>query len=58
MIFQKLTPTDNVKMEVYEEAFNYIFENEDIKNVAVSGPYSAGKSSLLESYKKNFYIFR
>lgn len=50
--FQKLTPTDTVKMEVYEEAFKYIFENTDIKNVAISGPYSAGKSSLLESYKK------
>ncbi len=52
IIFQKLTPTDTVKMEVYEEAFKYIFENADIKNVAIAGPYSAGKSSLLESYKK------
>lgn len=52
IIFQKLTPTDTVKMEVYEEAFKYIFENTDIKNVAIAGPYSAGKSSLLESYKK------
>lgn len=24
----------------------------DIRNIAVSGPYSSGKSSLLESYKK------
>ncbi len=52
IIFQKLTPTDTVKMEVYEEAFKYIFENADIRNVAIAGPYSAGKSSLLESYKK------
>lgn len=52
IIFQKLTPTDTVKMKVYEEAFKYIFENADIKNVAIAGPYSAGKSSLLESYKK------
>ena len=52
IIFQKLTPTDTVKMEVYEDAFKYIFGNSDIKNVAIAGPYSAGKSSLLESYKK------
>jgi len=52
IIFQKLTPIDNVDMKVYEEALNYVFENKDIKNVAISGPYSAGKSSLLESYKK------
>lgn len=52
IIFQKLTPTDTVKMEVYEDAFKYIFGNSDIKNVAIAGPYSAGKSSLLESYKR------
>lgn len=52
IIFQKLTPIDNVDMKVYEEALNYVFKNNDIKNVAISGPYSAGKSSLLESYKK------
>lgn len=53
IIFQKLTPTDSVDMEVYEEAFEYIFKNTDVKNVAIAGPYSAGKSSLLESFKKN-----
>ena len=53
IIFHKLTPTDAVNMEVYEDAFKYIFENADVKNVAIAGPYSAGKSSLLESYKKN-----
>lgn len=52
IVFQKLTPIDDVKMEVYEDAFRYIFKNKDIKNVAISGPYGAGKSSLLESYKK------
>lgn len=52
IVYQKLTPTDEVDLQVYEDAFKYIFENDDIKNVAISGPYSAGKSSLLESYKK------
>ena len=28
-----------------------LFSNPDIKNVAISGPYSAGKSRVLESYK-------
>ena len=50
--FESLTPTDNVDLNVYEEAINYIFENPDIKNVAISGAYSAGKSSVLASYKK------
>lgn len=50
--FERLTPTDDVKLDVYEEAINYIFDNSDIKNVAISGAYSAGKSSILASYKK------
>lgn len=52
IVFRKLTPTDDVNMEVYDEALKYIFENKDIKNVAIAGSYGAGKSSLLESYKK------
>lgn len=49
--FQKLTPVDNVELGVYEEALDFVFNNDDIKNVAISGAYSAGKSSVLETYK-------
>lgn len=49
--FQKLTPTSNVDITVYREAIDFAFDNADIKNVAISGAYSAGKSSLIESYK-------
>ncbi len=51
--FQKLTPIKNANLNVYEDALNFIFENNDIKNVAISGPYSAGKSSVIETYKIN-----
>ena len=50
--FEKLTPIDNVDMNVYENAIDFIFENKDIKNVAITGAYSSGKSSVLASYKK------
>lgn len=50
--FERLTPIDNMDLGVYEEAIDYIFDNNDIKNVAISGAYSAGKSSVLASYKK------
>ncbi len=49
--FQKLTPVSNADISVYEEAIDFVFDNADVKNVAISGPYSAGKSSILESYK-------
>lgn len=50
--FERLTPTDNVDLRIYEDAIDYIFDNSDIRNVAISGAYSAGKSSVLASYKK------
>lgn len=53
--FERLTPTNDVDLEVYKEAINYIFKNSDIKNVAISGTYSAGKSSILESYKRRHH---
>lgn len=49
--FQKLTPINDIELGVYEDAMNYIFENNDIRNIAITGAYSAGKSSVLESYK-------
>lgn len=50
--FEKLTPIDDVELGVYEDAIDYVFKYSDIKNVAISGAYSAGKSSILASYKK------
>ena len=55
--FERLTPTDEVKLDVYEDAIDYVFENSDVKNVAISGAYSAGKSSVLASYKKKHSDF-
>lgn len=49
--FKKLTPDTDIDMSVYDEAIDYAFAYTDIKNVAISGAYGAGKSSVLESYK-------
>jgi len=51
--FQKLTPINNVdNIDAYREALDFVFKNEDLRNVALSGSYGSGKSSVLESYKK------
>lgn len=52
LIFQKLTPTQDVDLSGYEEALDYVFSEDDIKNIAVSGAYSSGKSSVIETYEK------
>ena len=51
--FEKLTPTTDADTSVYEKALDFVFENNDVKNVAISGAYGSGKSSMLNSYKKN-----
>lgn len=50
--FERLTPIDNMDFDVYEEAIDYVFDNSGVKNVAISGAYSACKTSVLASYKK------
>lgn len=51
--FEKLAPIDNADISVYEEAIDFAFENPDIRNVAISGAYGSGKSSVLATYEKN-----
>ena len=38
--FERLTPIDNMDLDVYEEAIGYVFDNSDVKNVAISSPPS------------------
>ncbi|NFP00623.1 hypothetical protein FDC35_06875 [Clostridium botulinum] len=49
--FEKLTPIKDAELKIYSDALDFVFENDDIKNIAISGAYSAGKSSIIESYK-------
>lgn len=51
--FQKLTPTGNADIKVYREALDFVFDKlNGLRNIAITGPYSAGKSSVIETYKK------
>lgn len=50
--FQKLTPIDDANLGVYEDALEYAFANVDVCNIAISGAYGAGKSSVIETYQK------
>lgn len=54
MNFQKLTPVISGNENAYKAAFDFVFRNNDLRNIAVSGPYGAGKSSVFESYTRNY----
>lgn len=51
-IFYDLTPINDIELGIYEDAINFSLKNDKILNVAISGSYGSGKSSLLETYKK------
>lgn len=50
--FYALTPVDDAKISVYESALNFVFTHDNVRNVALSGSYGSGKSSVIASYKK------
>ena len=51
--FYKLTPSDEIeKGEIYFKRLDWAIKDEDIKNIAVTGNYSSGKSSVIKSYLK------
>lgn len=50
--YSSLTPFDGMEDNEMFQALNFAFSRNDIHNIAISGPYGSGKSSLWLSYKK------
>ena len=49
--FQSLAPEClNENKKIYTEALDFALERNDIKNIAITGVYGAGKSSVLKTY--------
>ena len=53
--YRDLTPIDNIENgDEYIKALNWAFQNKKVKNIALTGPYGAGKSSIIETFlRKN-----
>lgn len=49
---RKLTPTSNAELGIYDEQLTFALSDPDVRNIALSGPYGAGKSSILATYKR------
>lgn len=51
-IYKDLTPVENYKdNQVYIESLDWALYNNNILNIALTGPYGSGKSSILKTYK-------
>ncbi|WP_334324584.1 YobI family P-loop NTPase [Gilliamella apicola] len=55
--FEKLTPTtlSSDEMIGYNEALDFVFKEEDLLNIAISGPYASGKSSVIKTYEEKHH---
>ncbi|RLA84249.1 MAG: hypothetical protein DRG78_01950 [Epsilonproteobacteria bacterium] len=50
--FQFLTPSKNAeKVEIYLDSLNEALNHDDVKNIAISGSYGAGKSSFIKTFE-------
>jgi len=47
-----LTPINNVELGIYKNSLDFVFKNDEIRNIALSGAYGSGKSSILATYEK------
>lgn len=56
--YSSLSPIDNCDKDgFYTEALSWALENrkkQDIKNIALTGPYGSGKSSILKTFQANY----
>ena len=49
--YKDFTPEKKIKNgEEYLNALDWALRNPDVKNIALSGPYGSGKSSIIQSY--------
>jgi hypothetical protein len=52
--FVALTPTDEAEsVEHYIKALTYALGEDSIKNIALTGPYGSGKTSIIRTFEKN-----
>lgn len=59
-IYNSLTPTKNASIGEYGNALCQALTNDQINNIAITGPYGSGKSSVIKSFEnkyKNKYDF-
>ncbi|WP_318419123.1 YobI family P-loop NTPase [Photobacterium leiognathi] len=53
--FVDLAPTDDAdKAGMYSEALRFATNNPKISNIALTGPYGSGKSSIIQSFLKTY----
>lgn len=50
--YYSLLPKDDIELLGYKDALDFAMSNEGIRNIALSGAYGSGKSSVISTYEK------
>lgn len=54
-LFEDLSPSNDVDTDgKYSKALSWGLENKKVKNIALTGPYGSGKSSILNTFQKQY----
>ena len=57
--FTDLAPIDDIENgDEYLKALHWAIKKEKVKNIALAGPYGAGKSSIIDTYLKKHRVIR
>ncbi len=57
--FEDLSPTINLNDDgTYSNAIKWALENENINNIALTGPYGSGKSSILKKFQNDYKSYK
>lgn len=49
--FTALVPKNDIDISSYQDAIDFALKKDDVRNIAVSGAYGSGKSSVINSYE-------
>lgn len=50
-VFESLAPSNDIQLGVYEDVIDHVFDDSSLRNIAISGSFGSGKSSILATYE-------
>jgi hypothetical protein len=58
-LYEELTPLDNADQDkVYDQQLKWALGKTNIRNIAITGTYGSGKSSVIKTFQKNHREYR
>ena len=56
--YEDLTPRDDVDKPQYLNSIEWALSNNNVENIAITGPLGSGKSSIIKTFQERFKNYR